>query len=67
MIERFHFIYTGKMQIFLFCPWYSQLLNKAFYHRVEIAPPSETPPVSACKPLCARFGDGVVCVPAASP
>ena len=24
-------------------------------------------PVSACKPLCARFGDGVACVPAAAP
>ena len=34
---------------------------------VVIPPPSEMPPVSACKPLCARFGDGVACVPAAAP
>ena len=29
--------------------------------------PSETLPVSACKPLCARLGAGVACVPTAAP
>ena len=32
--------------------------------RVVIPPPSETPPVSPCKPLCARLRAGVACVPA---
>ena len=31
--------------------------------RVVIAPPSETPRVSPCEPLCARFRAGVACVP----
>lgn len=36
--------------------------------RVVIPPPSKTPRVSPCKPLCARLGDGVACgVPAAVP
>ena len=35
--------------------------------RAVIAPPPETPPVSPCKPLCARLGAGVACVPAAVP
>ena len=30
----------------------------------DTTPPSKTPPVSPCKPLCARLGDGVACVPA---
>lgn len=30
----------------------------------DTTPPSETPPVSPCKPLCARFRAGVACVPA---
>ena len=29
-----------------------------------IPPPPKTPPVSPCKPLCARFRAGVACVPA---
>ena len=32
--------------------------------RVVIPPPPKTPPVSPCKPLCARFRAGVACVPA---
>jgi len=34
--------------------------------RVVIPPPSKTPRVSPCEPLCARLGAGVACVPAAA-
>ena len=40
------------------------LVNVRNAPRVVIPPPSETPPVSACKPLCARFRAGGACVPA---
>ena len=45
-------------------PGPGMLVNVRNAPRVVIPPPSETPPVSACKPLCARFRAGVACVPA---
>ena len=43
-----------------------------FPNRTKRSEGSDTTPtwnarVSPCEPVCARFGDGVVCVPAASP
>ena len=38
--------------------------NRAKRSEGNDSAPSKTPRVSPCKPLCARLGDGVACVPA---
>ena len=45
-------------------PGPGMLVNVRNAPRVVIPPPSKTPPVSPCEPLCAQFGAGVACVPA---
>ena len=45
-------------------PGPGMLVNVRNAPRVVIPPPSETPPVSACKPLCAIFRRKPSCVPA---
>ena len=56
---------TQKRQSLPFYPLATQGFRTAQNSpRVVTAPPSETAPVSACKPLCARFRVRVACVPA---
>ena len=44
-------------------PGPGMFVNVQLVSRVMIPPLSETAPVSACEPLCARLGAGVACVP----
>ena len=45
-------------------PGPGMFVNVQYVSRVVIAAPPKTPPVSPCKPLCARLRAGVACVPA---